>query len=86
MDFVERQLAPGQIPVLVAHNLKGFDHEVMSTEFRECGLEWPEHWHWFDTLRLAFQDAKYKRGFRSQVSDHLQSKPAQDSGAGLSDG
>ena len=73
LDFVERQLAPGQVPVLVAHNLKYFDHKVMSTEFDVCGMEWPDHWHWLDSYKLATKDdGRYgpdrRKGVRSQVS------------------
>jgi hypothetical protein len=72
VDFVERQLAPGQFPVLVAHNGKSFDLPVMSLEFEKAGMQWPTDWHWFDTYLLVKGDAAYGKingkGLRTQVT------------------
>lgn len=61
LDFVQRQIkdSPGAIPIMLAHNMVGFDHKVMAYNFSLVGLQWPDEWMYMDSVVIA-------RSFRKQ--------------------
>ena len=58
MDYLQKQLGdePDAVIVLVAHNLKRFDHVHLTREFRRHVAQdwnWPTDWLYLDSLILA---------------------------------
>ena len=69
MSFAQKQLAgnPEAVVVLVAHNLKSFDHIWLTREFMRItpDFKWPADWLFFDTVLFARNIFNTRPGFQS---------------------
>lgn len=43
----------GGIPVLIAHNGKGFDYKFLDQQCKQWNFQLPKDWQWMDSLLLA---------------------------------
>ena len=75
--FVEGSRIPGRTPVLVAHNGKRFDFQVMTEEAARSSISLPSDWLCMDTIILA--QAKVL-GIKAKVKAKARDQSGQDEG------